>query len=46
MNQTSISKSELARQAPEKSLIWKKNDTKAQKNGSHSNIYWVKVNCW
>lgn len=43
MNQTSISKSELARQAPEKNLMWVKNDSKAQKNGSHSNIYWVKV---
>lgn len=43
MNQTSFSKSELARQAPSNSLIWKKNDGKAQKNGSHSNIYWVKV---
>lgn len=33
----------MARQAPQKDLIWKKNDSKAQKNGSHSNIYWVKV---
>lgn len=24
-------------------LLWKANDRKAQKNGSHSNIYWVKV---
>lgn len=23
--------------------LWKKNDGKAQKNGSHSNIYWVRV---
>jgi hypothetical protein len=23
--------------------LWKVNDRKAQKNGSHSNIYWVKV---
>lgn len=26
-----------------KSHIWKANDGKAQKNGPHSNIYWVKV---
>ena len=44
MQQTSFSKSELARQAPPRDLIWKKNDFKAQKNGAHSNIYWVKVN--
>lgn len=25
------------------SQLWKKNDNKAQKNGSHSNIYWVRV---
>ena len=43
MQQTSFSKSELARQAPPTDLIWKKNDSKAQKNGPHSNIYWVKV---
>lgn len=43
MNQSSFSKSELARQAPPANLIWKKNDSKAQKNGPHSNIYWVKV---
>ena len=43
MQQTSFSKSELARQAPPRDLIWKKNDFKAQKNGAHSNIYWVKV---
>lgn len=24
--------------------VWKVNDAKAQKNGSHSNIYWVRVN--
>ena len=42
MQATSFSKSELARQAPPRDLIWKKNDSKAQKNGSHSNIYWVK----
>lgn len=41
--QQTLSKSEAARQAPSKDLIWKKNDGKAQKNGSHSNIYWVKV---
>lgn len=29
--------------APQPNLIWKKNDLKAQKNGPHSNIYWVKV---
>lgn len=23
--------------------VWKKNDQRAQKNGSHSNIYWVRV---
>jgi hypothetical protein len=23
--------------------VWKKNDRKAQKNGSHANIYWVRV---
>ena len=43
MNQSSFSKSELARQVPPANLIWKKNDSKAQKNGPHSNIYWVKV---
>ena len=43
MQQTSFSKSEMARQAPPRDLIWKKNDFKAQKNGAHSNIYWVKV---
>ena len=43
MQQFSFSKSEQARQQPQKDLIWKKNDSKAQKNGSHSNIYWVKV---
>jgi len=42
--QANLTKSEIARLAPEKNLIWKKNDQKAQKNGSHSNIYWVKVN--
>ena len=41
--QQTLSKSEAARQAPQKDLIWKKNDGNAQKNGSHSNIYWVKV---
>lgn len=41
--QQTFSKSEAARLAPSKDLIWKKNDGKAQKNGSHSNIYWVKV---
>lgn len=25
------------------SQLWKMNDGKAQKNGSHSNIYWVRV---
>lgn len=43
MQATTLSKSEAARQAPEKNLIWKKNDGRAQKNGAHSNIYWVKV---
>jgi len=43
MQQFSFTKSEQTRQAPAKNLIWKKNDFKAQKNGSHSNIYWVKV---
>lgn len=28
---------------PLSSQVWKKNDQKAQKNGSHSNIYWVRV---
>lgn len=23
--------------------LWKRHDAKAQKNGSHSNIYWVRV---
>ena len=26
-----------------KDQVWKKNDQKAQKNGSHGNIYWVRV---
>jgi hypothetical protein len=41
--QQTLSKSEAARQAPAKELMWKKHDGKAQKNGAHSNIYWVKV---
>lgn len=43
MQNNSLTKSELARMAPQPNLIWKKNDLKAQKNGPHSNIYWVKV---
>lgn len=42
MIQSSISKSEGGRLGGTK-LMWKKNDEKAQKNGAHSNIYWVKV---
>jgi hypothetical protein len=39
MQQSTVSKS----QAGNTNLIWKMNDNKAQKNGPHSNIYWVKV---
>ena len=43
MQKSSLSKSEVNQQQLDKNLIWKKNDGKAQKNGAHSNIYWVKV---
>lgn len=39
MQQSTVSKS----QGGNTNLIWKMNDNKAQKNGPHSNIYWVKV---
>jgi hypothetical protein len=42
MQKSSLSKSEI-NQHNTTNLIWKKNDGKAQKNGAHSNIYWVKV---
>lgn len=45
MQQSTISKSKLSNsQQNNTKLIWKVNDSKAQKNGPHSNIYWVKVN--
>jgi len=44
MQQNNISKSKITNnQINTNSLIWKANDGKAQKNGPHSNIYWVKV---
>lgn len=47
MQQSTISKSKLTNsQQNNADLIWKKNDGKAQKNGPHSNIYWVKVICF
>lgn len=47
MQQSTISKSKMSNsQQNNKSLIWKANDSKAQKNGPHSNIYWVKVSCF
>ena len=45
MQQSTISKTKLtSSQQKNTNLIWKFNDGKAQKNGPHSNIYWVKVN--
>jgi hypothetical protein len=42
--QNTLNKSKISNsQQNEKPLIWKVNDSKAQKNGPHSNIYWVKV---
>lgn len=44
MNLSTISKSKISNNQPNNTaLIWKQNDGKAQKNGPHSNIYWVKV---
>jgi len=43
MQKNSLSKSDVNQQQTTTNLIWKKNDSKAQKNGAHSNIYWVKV---
>ena len=34
---------QIKKQQMTKEQIWKKSDQKAQKNGSHSNIYWVRV---
>lgn len=35
--------SRTTNKATTKEQLWKKNDHRAQKNGSHSNIYWVRV---
>jgi hypothetical protein len=43
MQQSAFTKSKMTNIETKKDLIWKTNDNKAQKNGSHSNIYWVKV---
>ncbi len=42
MQQSTISKSKITNRQNNINLIWKANDSKAQKNGAHSNIYWVK----
>ncbi len=41
--QDTFTKSRINNQLGSTNLIWKVNDSKAQKNGPHSNIYWVKV---
>ena len=41
--QETFTKSRISNQQENTNLIWKHNDSKAQKNGPHSNIYWVKV---
>ena len=45
MQQSVFNKSKISNQQQENQSqhIWKVNDSKAQKNGPHSNIYWVKV---
>lgn len=44
MQQSVFNKSKISNQQQENQSqhIWKVNDSKAQKNGPHSNIYWVK----
>ena len=45
MQQSVFNKSKIFNQQQENQSqhIWRVNDSKAQKNGPHSNIYWVKV---
>jgi hypothetical protein len=42
-NKSKMSNSQQIQQSNQPAHIWKVNDSKAQKNGPHSNIYWVKV---
>lgn len=43
MKQNAFEKSKISNSTNNQNHIWKFNDAKAQKNGPHSNIYWVKV---
>ncbi len=44
MQQSTFSKSKITNGLQNTNgLMWKASDGKAQKNGPHSNIYWVKV---
>jgi hypothetical protein len=43
MKQNTFEKSKISNNSLNQNHIWRLNDGKAQKNGPHSNIYWVKV---